>query len=453
MDRFFVENFRCFRERQEVRLAPLTLLVGENSTGKTSFMALIRALSDFAYRGEIPDFKVPPYDLGSFDEIAHHRGSRGGQAISFSAGFEADFIGRTRFANPPDGRFGFDVDFTRRGTAPFPMKRRISVNDVWIEEKAMPNGPLTVSFGTGRGCWEVHATGNDARQSSPEFEPFRTHGLWMVLHRIGEGAGGDTGVLPIGDSPTLTPKDRADIEQVSMLDFWPFVGQTLAGAPVHSKPQRTYDPAPPRWDPEGAYVPMYLADLFSQNNAEWKRLKKELERFGKKAGLFDEITIQPWGKKGSAAFQVQVRKFGRRLKGPRRNLIDVGYGVSQVLPVITDLLRADARPQILSQQPEVHLHPSAQAGLADLFCSVAGPERQLIIETHSDYIVDRVRMNIRDRISSLRPDDISLLYFERHELETKIHNIHFDRQGNVHNAPKGYREFFLKEINRSLGLT
>ena len=55
-----LKNFRCFRERQSVRLAPLTLLVGENSTGKTSFLALIRALWDTAYGGAIPDFKEAP---------------------------------------------------------------------------------------------------------------------------------------------------------------------------------------------------------------------------------------------------------------------------------------------------------------------------------------------------------------------------------------------------------
>ena len=49
MDQITLENFRCFREKQTARLAPLTLLVGENSTGKTSFLALIRALWDVAY--------------------------------------------------------------------------------------------------------------------------------------------------------------------------------------------------------------------------------------------------------------------------------------------------------------------------------------------------------------------------------------------------------------------
>ena len=87
MNEIRLKNFRCFRDEQTARLAPLTLLVGENSTGKTSFMAMIRILSDIAYRFMAPDFKEDPYDLGSFDEIAHHRGGRGGRADTFEGGF------------------------------------------------------------------------------------------------------------------------------------------------------------------------------------------------------------------------------------------------------------------------------------------------------------------------------------------------------------------------------
>ena len=72
MDKIRLKNFRCFREAQRVRLAPLTLLVGENSTGKTSFLAMVRALWDVAHR-RAPSFKEAPYDLGSFDEMAHFR--------------------------------------------------------------------------------------------------------------------------------------------------------------------------------------------------------------------------------------------------------------------------------------------------------------------------------------------------------------------------------------------
>ena len=106
----------------------------------------------------------------------------------------------------------------------------------------------------------------------------------------------------------------------------------------------------------------------------------------------------------------------------------------------------------LLQQPEVHLHPRAQAALGSLFCSVAGPDRQLVVETHSDYIIDRVRMDVRDGTTDLKPEDVSILYFERGESDVKIHSIRLDELGNVLNAPDSYGAFFMEETRRSIGL-
>ena len=197
---------------------------------------------------------------------------------------------------------------------------------------------------------------------------------------------------------------------------------------------------------------MYLADVFSQRKKEWTELKKRLEDFGSAAGLFDEIFIKRLGQRDSEPFQIQVRKLGNNIKGPRRNLIDVGYGVSQALPVITELLRPDAPPLFLLQQPEVHLHPSAQAALGSLFCQVASRDRQLIIETHSDNLIDRVRMDVRDGRGALKPEDVSILFFERDDLDVHIHSLGIDGEGNVLNAPASYRRFFMEETTRSLGL-
>ena len=137
-------------------------------------------------------------------------------------------------------------------------------------------------------------------------------------------------------------------------------------------------------------------------------------------------------------------------RGPPRNLIDVGYGVSQVLPVITELLRSDAPSMFLLQQPEVHLHPSAQAALGSLFCQVAGPDRQIVVETHSDHLLDRVRMDVRDGEGRLKPEDVSILFFERGELDVRIHSLRIDEQGNIIDAPDSYRGFFMEETARSL---
>ncbi len=183
---------------------------------------------------------------------------------------------------------------------------------------------------------------------------------------------------------------------------------------------------------------------------QWETLKDALEKFGQDAGLFDEISVKPLGKKETEPFQVQIRKFGKRVMGPQRNLIDVGYGVSQVLPVITELLRDDALSMFLLQQPEVHLHPSAQAALGSLFCQIAEPKRQLIVETHSDHLLDRVRMEVRDGAVPLKPDDVSILFFERDNLDVHIRSLRIDEEGNILGAPPGYRQFFMEETTRSL---
>ena len=104
----------------------------------------------------------------------------------------------------------------------------------------------------------------------------------------------------------------------------------------------------------------------------------------------------------------------------------------------------------LLQQPEVHLHPSAQAALGSFFCQVANPDRQLVIETHSDHLLDRVRMDVRDGTTDLKPDDVSILFFERKDLDVRIHSLRIDEEGNIEGAPDGYRNFFLEETARSL---
>ena len=206
-------------------------------------------------------------------------------------------------------------------------------------------------------------------------------------------------------------------------------------------------------DPEGDYVPMYLADVFTRRNRVWTELQETLTGIlARQRACLMNISIKRLGQRDSEPFQIQNRKAGANLKGPLRNLIDVGYGVSQALLVITELLRPDAPPLFLLQQPEVHLHPSAQAALGSLFCQIAGNERQIIVETHSDHLLDRVRMDVRDGNGDLKPEDISILYFERDGLDVHIHSLGIDDEGNVLNAPDSYRRFFMEETTRSLGL-
>ena len=451
MDEIRLKDYRCFREDQTARLAPLTLLVGENSTGKTSFLAIVRALWDLAYGHRVPDFKEDPYDLGSFDEIAHHRGGRGSRAETFLAEFSAmrpnsrnvsrEFIYRK-----------FGATFRKVGTSPYPVERRFGFGDSWIEVCFEKKHAYVLRVKTDRGCWEKRLNMRIKEQSIFDDRIMPPPVLFLEMQISGGDPEEEFGFRPLGGSPAFGPDEKELLQSLPWYDLSTFRVRPFASAPVRSKPRRTYEPSRPTQDSEGDYVPMYLADVFSQRKKEWTELKKRLEDFGSAAGLFDEIFIKRLGQRDSEPFQIQVRKLGNNIKGPRRNLIDVGYGVSQALPVITELLRPDAPPLFLLQQPEVHLHPSAQAALGSLFCQVASRDRQLIIETHSDHLLDRVRMDVRDGEGALKSEDVSILFFERDDLDVRIHSLEIDGEGNIENAPDSYRSFFMEETTRSLGL-
>ncbi len=446
MDKIFLENFRCFGGRQEARLAPLTLLVGENSTGKTSFMAMVRALYDVAFKGRIPNFKQPPYDLGSFDDIAHNP-DEGSIASHFRAGFE------TTLKRDALKGVAFETRFEKEGSAPIPTGWTLSHNSKKVEWKY--NGKHSFIFAISDLRKKIPASSlkrfDPTKRTFIDIDDVRHHVRFLSLLSRSEIMTEEKRKKPSParkTSPSLTDEELRELSNLLTRVALHRESQPFAGAPVRSKPLRTYDPTLPEWDPEGKYIPHLFAEMSFQDKAGWAKLQKALQTFGNKAGLFDEIQVKHYGKQGSDPFQLQVRISG----GPWRNLIDVGYGVSQALPVITELFRRDAPSMFLWQQPEVHLHPSAQAALGSLFCEIAAPNKQLIVETHSDHLIDRVRMDVRDKKTKLTPDDVSLLFFERKNQNVQIHSIRFDKAGNVLDAPESYRRFFMEEVERSLNL-
>src|SRR5262249_35983089 len=195
---------------------------------------------------------------------------------------------------------------------------------------------------------------------------------------------------------------------------------------VRTKPERTYNPIEDRRTPEGSHVPMVMAKTYFTDRQKWESLQSSLKLFGKLSGLFDQIDLKTLGRSASDPFQIMVK-----MAGPRSNLIDVGYGVSQVLPIVVDLLSSERPRNYLLQQPEVHLHPRGQAELATFLGTIVKDTGNwIVIETHSDYIIDRLRSDIRKR-KHLSSDKVSIVFLERIGIDTNIHQIFIDEVGNL----------------------
>lgn len=120
------------------------------------------------------------------------------------------------------------------------------------------------------------------------------------------------------------------------------------------------------------------------------------------------------------------------------DITDVGFGISQILPVIVQGFFTPAGSLTMIEQPEVHLHPKMQADLADLFIDIALPQqpnqeersfqKYLLIETHSEYLLKRLRRRIADK--TISADDVAIYYIEQKESnQSTISAIDIGRTG------------------------
>jgi hypothetical protein len=430
----FLEDIRCFRARQEVPVAPLTILVGENSTGKSTFLATVRILWDLLHARPDPDFNEAPFGLGAYENVASYRGGRGGRARSFRMGLSLSPDLRGRGAKYLVDPVTFEAEFGQAGSQPV------------VKSLQLKSGPLSATarldtdakkveyrIGTGKTQFSMPSEWRYPERPVPDLSEMR-----FLLHRrpaSQEHALGD-----------LEEVEREALEAMFLQAYRGTGGRPYAIAPIRTRPERTYDPKKDTPAPEGGHIPMLLSRTFAGDPNSWHALKEALSKFGKACGLLEAVDVRRLGTKESDPFQIQVK-----VSGPAFNLVDVGYGVSQVLPILVDSLVGDEGQTFLMQQPEVHLHPRAQAELGTFVGELIKLQhKRFLIETHSDYLLERVRLDIRDGVG-LKPEDVVILYFHRDGPEVKIHPITIDSSGNIVNAPKGYRQFFLEEERRFLG--
>jgi AAA domain len=329
MDRIIIENVRCFRERQEVPLAPLTLLVGENSTGKSTFLALTRAVWDIATQGQA-NFNEEPFLLGAYNQIASSLGKR--SAPDFLIGWSSEFtIGRQQsIVSSITGRFISSPSHQ-------PSLK------TWRCEA--PSLVLEAEFGGDERAISIRAQAPSGTQKIDMnfwgLSPTRVNPPWAATI-LEEMPGG------------VSPGDVRRFIELAV-DWSDRRGsRPYAFAPIRTRPLRTYDPVKEVIDPEGGHVPLVLAGIRSRDKESWSELRSVLDKFGRASGLFGKVEVRRLGKNESDPFQLQVV-----IDGTANNLLDVGYGVSQILPILVDCVRGDVEGTFLLQQPEIHLHPKS----------------------------------------------------------------------------------------------
>lgn len=416
-----LEDIRCFAGRHTIAIRPLTILVGENSSGKSTFLAALSTVCDPVGFPMQPSFNEPPYSLGGFDTIATYKGGRAGRRPFFSLGYNATSNDKNEASTVLAEYWGF--------------QGRV---ELWGLKIITPSGELELSQ-TSKTPFQSYEVGLKVPDSE------KTEAIDFVIDRT-KIQGRNLDLIRemsyfIRDWAEKKPENWGDAVNAIMFilsDVSKF-DSPLSISPIRTKPKRSYDEINQSFTPEGDHIPYLLARILSEypSSKERRPLVSALETFGKESGLFKEIVVKRH--KTGDPFRVMVTVAGRPA-----TILDVGYGVSQALPVVVQSVLAAKERMLLIQQPEVHLHPRAQAALGSFFVDiVANAKKTMVIETHSDYIIDRIRQEVAS--GKVAPEDVVFLYFEKKKIETTVFPMTLDRLGNLEGAPPTYREFFLRE--------
>lgn len=418
----FMHNYRGFRNTL-IPLCQVNFLVGENSTGKSSVLSLVRLINQ------------PAFWFGTGFSLQE----------DLSASSFADILSAW---TPEESSFQIGVLLTKRRSgggvrASFTIHEYTEVDD----------NPRLSRFS--RSTDEVHTTivfekkrtRYSVRPAVNEFDSDAAAQSYFLKNTtLSRAEMSDAKSFP-RDVPTNLPLPLA----TSLLQSLE-TGKKLTGelkidlpmnmpvtwiAPIRSKPKRTYDGVNTGYSAEGDHVPFVLRKAL-RSRSQSKFLSK-LSDFGQTSGLFETIIAHSYGRGSKDPFELVVQ-----FKGADLNISNVGYGVSQALPLIVEFLNAEKDTGFAVQQPEVHLHPRAQASLGNVIFEMANERKHtFFLETHSDYLIDRYRISMRKAPS---PPSSQLLFFQRTPNGNEIHPLPISDEGMYpRKQPKQFRDFFIKE--------
>lgn len=428
----YLNNFRGFRNTI-IPLENVNFLVGENSTGKSSFLGLINLLCspDFWFS---QNFNLPEYEFGGFQDILSAECKRNEM---FSFGISSS-IQNVRTKEKKD--YTYIIFYNEKDALPRVAQfARIEGNKL-LAFKQFKKDYRYLSRTLSTNEIPTNADSKFAMLLDLSCEPVDK------FSELPDKMPPRAGFFPLLAMLVALTEGRK-LDEDDLLFPLPLFEPVAWLAPIRTKPKRTYDGYGQHFSPEGEHTPYIIRKkLDSKKGAQ--EFRKALSEFGKESGLFYDVMIHDLGDDAASPFELMIRL--RPDCALRIN--SVGYGVSQVLPLIVEMLARRKNSWFSMQQPEVHLHPRAQAALGDVIYNMAELDsKRFLIETHSDFTIDRFRLSYRHNVD--HKSTAQVLFFERGESGNHVHCIPIANNGEYPiNQPTAFRQFFLREQMNLLGL-
>jgi len=424
-----VKNFKAWQDSGAMRLAPLTVIFGTNSSGKSSLGHLLLALKQTV---QMADRKRALHlgdeqaliDLGTFADCLYAHDTT--RALEFELGWKlpkrmtvSDTLGRDKYE-------GDALDLSAKLTTDKAGQPQTTEIRYTLSSDTKPVLQVT----HGRGTLEcdplrlVHAQGRKWPVEPPE-----------KFYRFADR--------------TLSRYQNADFLAEFALETERVLDSVFYLGPLRNPPKRVYQwsgDTPRDVGQQGEYAIAALlaaAQSGRELNRATRLRKRSFDAFIAAwlvdLGVISAFKVKPVAK-DRKEYEVLIKTHA---DAPEVKLTDVGFGLSQVLPALVQAFYAPPGSTIWMEQPEIHLHPMAQSNLADAFISAVqsyenGRPRnaQLIIETHSEHFLTRLQRRVAEGV--IKPDDIAV-YFVKHQRDgAQMETLQIDLAGEISNWPENF---------------
>jgi hypothetical protein len=461
-----LENFRLFRDSTLFNLAPLTCLVGRNSSGKSSILSAILLLKQSLEQESIgreiaPLVLTGPYcDLGDYDDVVHNH--MRSEAISFSFSMDvldlkrADWQGDAPFVDLSRQKPMHDDYYFFRPSEKLPDEGSVNVRLTFSVNR--PFGPSLSRVEVGVSEVGTASCIRTIRGERKQHWRTYTRGVpprSIEFHLAGQRVFPWVGVRA-SQYKRFDQKRKKIIRLFSTVSnlLLRFLEGTLSRSevigPFRPAPERRYvfgGFGASRGGPTGEQAVNFLISETVLKSHGGRSLHGALAFWISHLKLAKSLRVKDLTHRQNL-FEVDVKGAGSRAES---NLSDVGFGVSQVLPVLVQGLLMRRGGIYLVQQPEIHLHPDAQAGLADFFIYLACHGVITVVETHSEHLLLRLRRRLaeggtplvaaprsKEQVRPLSVEDVAVLYTGPERSGATVKQLDLGESFQFENLPTGF---------------
>lgn len=438
-----IKNFKSWKDTRPIRLAPLTVLFGANSAGKSSLLQLLLLLKQTAASRDLTrtlnlgdDSTLT--DVGNYEDAVHNHDltQRLEFELSWTIGEPLTF--RDPLANDKKiegNAFKFSVAIVANKQSQ-PTVSTFTYQLLDSVGKCVTD--LSMNRQDGDEKFDIHSTHYKLKRHLgrkwPLPPPHRFYGF---------------------PDETIAYYQNAAFASLFSLNMERMLRSVYYIGPLREFPKPIYP-----WSGEtpdhagergGKSIEAILASGDRSFNFKNKQRTKKLPELVAsqllKMGMIHEFKIQQLAD-GRKEYEVLVKTGAKR---PDVKLTNIGFGVSQILPVIVECFYVPPRSVVIFEQPEIHLHPKVQADLADLFVdAICARENRLprecqyIIESHSEHFLLRLQRRIAEE--SLAAQNVAIHFIKSETDAASIEELKVDPYGNILNWPAGFFGDEMKDL-------